>query len=150
MYRVNTGTNTAIHCFLCSLEAVYLREGALPQTLYHQIDGGSENTSHAMMGICELLVSKRLCTKLVLSRLLVGHTHEGMNVCRNNNIMTSFLFRYRCFIWEGLAQDAWKIRANTPGVCQSNIEYIYQNQDSGESGRCFCNPRLQKLYGRSR
>ena len=71
------GTNTAINCFLLSLEAVYQREGCLPSTIYHQIDGGSENTSHAMMGICELLVSKRLCLKLILTGLLVGHTHAG-------------------------------------------------------------------------
>jgi hypothetical protein len=32
-----------------------------------------------VLGICELLVAKRLTLKVVLTRLLVGHTHEDID-----------------------------------------------------------------------
>lgn len=44
-----------------------------------QVDGGSENTAKAALAICELLVAKRLTRKIVLTRLLVGHTHEDID-----------------------------------------------------------------------
>jgi hypothetical protein len=47
----------------------------LPDIIYIQIDGGSENTAKAVLWICELIISKRLCKKIILTRLMVGHTH---------------------------------------------------------------------------
>lgn len=43
------------------------------------MDGGSENTAKAALAICELLVARRLTRRIVLTRLLVGHTHEDID-----------------------------------------------------------------------
>ena len=51
----------------------------LPDTIYYQIDGGSENTAKCVIAMCELLVARRLTKKIVLTRLLVGHTHEDID-----------------------------------------------------------------------
>lgn len=53
-----TGSNLQIHTFLLSLEQALGSEEQLPETLYLQVDGGSENTAKAMLGICELLIAK--------------------------------------------------------------------------------------------
>lgn len=44
-----------------------------------QIDGGSENANKYMLAVCELLVLKRLCKRVVLTRLPPGHTHEDID-----------------------------------------------------------------------
>jgi hypothetical protein len=75
---VNTA-NLSIHCFLLALELTLNIEKKLPDTIYYQIDGGSENTSKHVLAICELLVARRLCKRLVLTRLPVGHTHEDID-----------------------------------------------------------------------
>lgn len=49
--------------------------GKLPDTIYYQIDGGAENTAKVVFMICELLIVHRLTKKIVLTRLMVGHTH---------------------------------------------------------------------------
>jgi hypothetical protein len=69
----------AIHCWLLSLEQVCKKEGRLPDTIFHQFDGGSENVNKLFLGICELLINKGVCKKIVLSRLKVGHTHEDID-----------------------------------------------------------------------
>lgn len=73
------GANLAIHTFLSELEKLTQKKGSLPPVIYHQIDGGSENTAKAFMAICELLVARRVTQKIVLTRLPVGHTHEVLN-----------------------------------------------------------------------
>jgi hypothetical protein len=75
---VNT-SNLSIHCLLFALELTLRIEHKLPNTIYYQIDGGSENTSRNVLGICELLVARGLCKKVVLTRLPVGHTHEDID-----------------------------------------------------------------------
>jgi hypothetical protein len=62
-----------MYCWLSSLEK-QLKDGKLPDTVYLQIDGG-EMTVLALC-IAELLVHKGLTRKVVVTRLLVGHTHE--------------------------------------------------------------------------
>jgi hypothetical protein len=83
MYRtfhnINNCANVAMYTFLDSLERVIADEGKLPDTLYHQIDGGSENTAKSWFALCELIVARRLCKKIVLTRLTVGHTHEDID-----------------------------------------------------------------------
>lgn len=74
-HNVSNGANLQIHTFLLSLQKVFALEHRLPDTLYYQIDGGSENTAKAVYYLCELLVARRLTKRVVLSRLLVGHTH---------------------------------------------------------------------------
>jgi hypothetical protein len=44
-----------------------------------KVDGGSENTAKAALAVCELLVARRLTRRVVLTRLLVGHTHEDID-----------------------------------------------------------------------
>ena len=74
------GSNSAIHCWLLSLEKEYKsNKNKLPSTLYHQIDGGSENTAKATLAVAELLVARRLTKRVVISRLPVGHTHEDID-----------------------------------------------------------------------
>ena len=53
--------------------------GTLPDTVYYQIDGGSENSAKVMFGLAELFIAKRLLKQLVLTRLPVGHTHEDID-----------------------------------------------------------------------
>ena len=78
-HNIRTGANLAIHTFLCTLEDTLKEEGCLPDTIFLQIDGGSENTAKCVLGVCELLVARRVTKKLVLSRLIVGHTHEDID-----------------------------------------------------------------------
>jgi hypothetical protein len=47
--------------------------------LFCQIDGGPENTARAVLAICFLMVARKLTRKIVLTRLLVGHTHEDID-----------------------------------------------------------------------
>ena len=45
-----------------------------------------------MISICELLVARRICKKIILSRLPVGHTHEDIDAIFAliwKNIMTT-------------------------------------------------------------
>lgn len=53
--------------------------GALPPTVYFQIDGGSENANKYTLAICELLIARRLCRRIILTRLPVGHTHDDID-----------------------------------------------------------------------
>ena len=74
-HNIGNGANLQIHTLLLSLEKVIKAEGKLPSTFFYQIDGGSENTAKAVYFLCELIVAKRLVNRMVVSRLLVGHTH---------------------------------------------------------------------------
>lgn len=79
-HTVRLDANAAIHALLLQLEqrrnAV---NGKLPNTVYLQVDGGSENANKYMLAICEMLIIRRLCLKVVLTRLPVGHTHENID-----------------------------------------------------------------------
>lgn len=94
-HNVEGGSNLAIHCLLMQLERKQ-KNGALPPTVYIQVDGGSENANKCTLAMCELLVARRLCTKVVLTRLPVGHTHENIDgkfaliwvEARNSSILT--------------------------------------------------------------
>ncbi|MFY7730220.1 MAG: hypothetical protein ACOVRN_11940 [Flavobacterium sp.] len=80
-HNVGNGANLQIHTLLKTLEEIIKddKKGVLPPTVYIQIDGGSENTAKAMLAICELLVARKLTTRVVLSRLIPGHTHEDID-----------------------------------------------------------------------
>ena len=77
--NICNGSNLAIHTWLLNLEAIYEGFGSLPDTIFAQIDGGSENANTTMKGICGLLVARGLTKKVVLSRLPPGHTHEDID-----------------------------------------------------------------------
>ena len=65
-HNVANGANLQIHTFLESLEKVMEEEHDLPDTLFIQIDGGSENTAKAVLGICELLVAKGIFVCVIM------------------------------------------------------------------------------------
>ena len=76
--------NAAIYAWLASLERVMDARlqrnlSPLPETVYHQFDGGGENANAATVCIAELLVHRGLCRRVVLTRLPVGHTHEDID-----------------------------------------------------------------------
>ena len=83
MYRtfhtVNNCSSLQLHSFLLMLEEIKKNKGRIPDTIYYQIDEGSENTAKCVIAMCELLVARRLTKKIVLTRLLVGHTHEDID-----------------------------------------------------------------------
>lgn len=74
-HTINNTASLQIHTFLLSLQNIRAKTGVLPETLYYQIDGGSENTAKAVYYLCELIVARRLVKCIKLCRLLVGHTH---------------------------------------------------------------------------
>ena len=74
-HNVGGGANASIYCMLRTLERIKEMEGRLPETFYYQVDGGSENSNLATLGYCEFIVARRLVDKVVVTRLIVGHTH---------------------------------------------------------------------------
>ena len=77
--NVNEDSNLAIHCILRQMEDRMQRFQKLPPTIFIQIDGGSENANKYVLGLCEFLVARRLTSKIYLTRLPVGHTHEDID-----------------------------------------------------------------------
>jgi hypothetical protein len=79
--NVGKGANVAIYAWLSELEkeANASPSKTLPDTLYHQIDGGAENIAKTTIAIAEWLVLKGLTKRVVLTRLPVGHTHEDID-----------------------------------------------------------------------
>ena len=85
--NVKLTTNAQLHSFLLHLESLTKKIEAdgsvstvpLPETLFYQVDGGPENANRVVYAMMEFLVAKRLFKKIVLARLLVGHTHEDID-----------------------------------------------------------------------
>ena len=48
------------------------------------MDGGSENANRIMLLLAELIVAKRLTRKIIISRLMPGHTHEDIDALFGN------------------------------------------------------------------
>ena len=90
----------------------------LPETLFYQIDGGSENVSEAVIGMREFLVARRVFKKIVLCRLPVGHTHEDIdakfakiwNCIRSKHVLTPQ--EYNAAIRAALVSSEHSIRCN--------------------------------------
>jgi len=74
-HNVGGGANASIYCMLRTLERIKEMEGRLPETFYYQVDGGLKNSNLATLGYCEFIVARRLVDKVVVTRLIVGHTH---------------------------------------------------------------------------
>ena len=53
--------------------------GKLTDDIYYQIDGGSKNANGSVLVFGEIIVAKRLCKILTVTRLPVGHTHEDID-----------------------------------------------------------------------
>lgn len=78
-HNIQLNANAQLHCLLLELEQTYRKEGKLPETIYVQIDGGTENVARVVFCILELLVARRLTKTIYLTRLLKGHTHEDID-----------------------------------------------------------------------
>ena len=81
--HVLNGFNVNAHVVLSDImdRLVYCEENeeCFPRTLFLQVDGGAENTAKAMFGLCEFLVEQKVFSRIELSRLPVGHTHEDID-----------------------------------------------------------------------
>ncbi len=78
-YNLKNSANVQIHTLLLTLEQIIADEGKIPDTLYYQIDGGSENIARVCYALCELIVSRGLVKQVFLTRLMVGHTHADID-----------------------------------------------------------------------
>lgn len=105
-----TGANMQIHTLLLALEDAYRHKDGLPDTVFIQIDGGVENIAKSMIGMCELLVARKIVKRVVLSRLMVGHTHEDIDGrfakiwTRVRNAFVLTMNQYKSNIEESLAR----------------------------------------------
>jgi hypothetical protein len=77
--NVYSAANMQMHTLLLALEDAYRTKDGIPPIVFIQIDGGPENISKAMIAMCELLVARGICKRIILSRLMVGHTHEDID-----------------------------------------------------------------------
>lgn len=100
-HNVSSNANLSVHCLLKTLEVVREEEERIPDVLYYQVDGGSENTAEHVFGVVALIVAKSLTKKIVISRLPVGHTHEDIDSkfafiwkrVRNNFVLTPLAYK---------------------------------------------------------
>ena len=74
--RHDTNLNlTCLHNTLMSLT----KKGPLPPIFYLQVDGGSENKNQWMLSYLSLLIELGVFSKIKMSFLPVGHTHEDID-----------------------------------------------------------------------
>ena len=78
-HNIPNNGNLNIYCLLSQLENWKAVHGKYPDVLYWQVDGGSENANQTCLGICELLIARGVVSKIVFTRLPVGHTHEDID-----------------------------------------------------------------------
>jgi hypothetical protein len=183
MYRtfhnVSNGTNLQIHTFLLILQEIFDNDGKsvmralfvrrntwllillncfkyigfLPDTVYLQVDGGSENTAKAVLYMCELIVIKRLCKKIVLTRLMVGHTHCDIDAVfgrlwkriRNKPVLTPAAYS-EC-VENSLSTSAYKAKIVDIFVVPDYVKYFencgdkqfgsYSKTDNTKHQFCF-------------
>lgn len=76
---VGKSANLTCFCILRTIEMFYEKHKRIPETIYIQIDGGSENANETVLAMCELIVHKRFGKLLLLCRLPPGHTHEDID-----------------------------------------------------------------------
>jgi hypothetical protein len=112
---VTKGANLTLYFILAQLEYWKNRhDGNYPDEFYLQIDGGSENANQYLLGMLELLVAKRLCRVIYVTRLPTGHTHEDIDACFGV-IWSAFrhrpcesLLRYKQFVEDALGDSRLK------------------------------------------
>ena len=69
---VHAGANMALTCLMRALQKM----NGIPEVLYLQVDGGSENWNHVLFAVIDLLFDLYPgLKKVIVSRLPVGHTH---------------------------------------------------------------------------
>jgi hypothetical protein len=103
----------------------------MPDRIYYQVDGGSENTAKVMYGIAELLVAKGIVVNLLITRLPVGHSHEDID--------SKF-----SLIWK----EVWKKHVNTVQDYKEIIETALNGNNQGKTCEVidiFCIPDFESV-----
>ena len=77
--NVSKGASYTIHCIHAEIKRQIDAGRPLPQKMYLQIDGASDNTAKAVIASLEHLVVEGLCKVIEVWRLPVGHTHEDID-----------------------------------------------------------------------
>ena len=73
---VASGVSYMIHCVHLEIKRCIDAGMKLPDKIYLQIDGASDNPAYAMYAALEHLIGQGLCSVIEVWRLPVGHTHE--------------------------------------------------------------------------
>lgn len=79
MNTVGKSANLTCYCILRTIEMFHARHKRFPETIYVQVDGGSENANETVLAMCELIIQKRFGKVLLLCRLPPGHTHDDID-----------------------------------------------------------------------
>ena len=128
--------NMQIHTLLLALEKVYNEEGRIPDDVFIQVDGGKENVSKTVIGMCELLVARGVVKRLHMSRLMVGHTHEDIDArfakvwrrVRNAFVLT--MSDYKNCIETAVGRDGLPCKVQDLFVIGDYDEFIRKSVDS--------------------
>lgn len=73
-HTVKNGGNAAVHSLLMTLEERAKQNGGkLQHTLFLQVDGGSENSTKITLGLCELIIARGLCDKVIRYKCRIHH-----------------------------------------------------------------------------
>jgi len=145
-HNLSNTANIQIHTLLLSLEDVYNKEGRLPYTCYFQIDGGSENTAKVVLIICELIVAKGLTKRIVLTRLMVGHTHCDIDAVFGR------LWKYNVRDRHLLTPDAYKeavIKSCSTEVAPAEVKDIFVVPDYADYFEGYGDPKFAN-YSKSK
>jgi len=79
---VSKGADLTIYCILSKIEEwKHRNSGRYPEKIYIQLDGGAENANQYLLGMLELLVTKKVAREIIYTRLPTGHTHEDIDAC---------------------------------------------------------------------
>ena len=139
-HKITTGNiYTSLLCYLYRCVA---NGGVLPEVLYLQVDGESDNANMYMLAICELLVIRGGVREVHLSRLPVGHTHEDIDSVFSR-IWTKV--RDRAVItpqdYEAMLHTCIKDREAKHNVvdlyCIPDYKTFLDKHIDGKFGRCF-------------
>ena len=76
---VQLGVSYMIHCLHAEIKRCIDTNETLPDKIYLQIDGASDNTGHSVFAALEHLIGAGLCPVIEVWRLPVGHTHEDID-----------------------------------------------------------------------
>ena len=90
-----------------------------------------------MLGMCELIVARGLCKKIVLARLIVGHTHDSRFAIiwrRIRSVHALTMGDYKVMIESCL----------TSPTCPTTVEDVFCVPDYG----AYISPCIDKAFGR--
>ena len=69
-----------LYCILKKLaDWRHQHDGAFPEQIFVQCDGGSENANRYLLALLEFMVIKRMAKRIILTRLPKGHIHDDMD-----------------------------------------------------------------------